>query len=195
MAELERADAVMRQMLAEIAPFLEQRDGRALVVLKGQHLADAGDRVVAQFALDAVLFEFAGELVKVGIGRDFERQHGAAFGVGFVELDGEQADLGGEEGAVLFALGDDEAQNLGVIVDHPVEIGRVVGRVSDAVWLDHDLALPAWRFLMAGINHRASVNSRPERRARATCAMRKKHCWACQARGIAVCSAAQNRSG
>ena len=41
---------------------------------------------------------------EVGVGRDFERQHGAAFGVAFVDLDGELSDLGGEKGAVLFAL-------------------------------------------------------------------------------------------
>jgi hypothetical protein len=49
-AELERADADRLQMLAEITPFLEQRDRRALVVLERQHLADAGNGVVAQLA-------------------------------------------------------------------------------------------------------------------------------------------------
>ena len=41
-AEFQRADAIVLQVLAEIAPFLEQRDGGALVVLEGEDLADAG---------------------------------------------------------------------------------------------------------------------------------------------------------
>src|SRR4029077_8129066 len=53
-AEFERPDSVMLQMLAEIAPLLEQRDGGALVVLKRQHGADAGRGIAAQLALDAV---------------------------------------------------------------------------------------------------------------------------------------------
>src|SRR3984885_15800516 len=49
-AELERADTDRLQMFAEITPFLEQRDRRALVVLERQYLPDAGNGVVAQFA-------------------------------------------------------------------------------------------------------------------------------------------------
>src|ERR1700686_2185525 len=43
MPELERADAGDLLMLAEIAPILEQLDGRALVVGKRQHLPDPGN--------------------------------------------------------------------------------------------------------------------------------------------------------
>ena len=49
---------------------------------------------------------------EVGIGRHLERQHHAALGIALVELDGELPDLGGEEGAVLFALGQHQAQHL-----------------------------------------------------------------------------------
>jgi hypothetical protein len=47
------------------------------------------------------------------------------------------------------ALGEDETEDLGVVVDHTVEIGSLEGRVSDASWLDHDFALAAWRFQLA----------------------------------------------
>src|SRR5690348_8145889 len=72
MAEFQRADAVMLQMLAEIIPFLEQRDGGALVVLKRQYRADAGRGIVAQLAFDAVLFKFAGEWAEIRIRGNFE---------------------------------------------------------------------------------------------------------------------------
>ncbi len=57
--------------------------------------------------------------------------------VAFVDLDGELADLGGEEGAVFFALGEHEPHHLGVIVDEARQVGRLEGGVSDASWLDH----------------------------------------------------------
>src|SRR5262245_63222872 len=44
MSELERPDTGDLRVLGEIAPFLEQLDRRALVVLERQHLAHAGDR-------------------------------------------------------------------------------------------------------------------------------------------------------
>ena len=147
MAELIDADAVVLQVLAEIVPFLEQRDAGALVVLEGQDLAKARDRIVAQFALDAVLLQLAGEVLEVGTGCDLERQHDAAFGIGLVELDGELADLGGEEGAILLALGEDEADDLGIVVDHTIEIGGFVDGVSDAARLDHGIFSNCWAFL------------------------------------------------
>ncbi len=136
-AELERPDAVVLQMLAEIAPFLEQRDRRALVILKREHRPDARNRIVAQLAFDAVLFQVAGKRAEIGLRRHFERQRGAAFDVALVDLDGELADLGGEEGAVFFLLGEHQPHHLGVIVDKARQVGCLEGGVSDASWLDH----------------------------------------------------------
>ena len=145
MSELERSDARHRRVLAEIAPVLEQLDGRALVVLEREHRADAREGIVAQFALDAVFRELARNLAEVGIRRDLERELQAALLLALVELDRELADLGGEEDAVFLALGDREAEELGVIVGLPREVGGLESRVSDAFGLDHNcpLYLPA----------------------------------------------------
>src|SRR6516164_3173794 len=72
MAEFQWPDAVMLQMLAEVAPFLEQFDGRTLVVLKREHRANAGNGIVAQLAFEAVLFERAGEFAEIRMRRDLE---------------------------------------------------------------------------------------------------------------------------
>ena len=48
---------------------------------------------------------------------------GAAFGVGPVELDGEQADLCGEKGAVLFALGDARVRDVLEGLGHGCSLG------------------------------------------------------------------------
>ena len=136
-AELERSDAVVLQMLAEIAPLLEQCDRRALVVLEGENRPDARHRVVAQLAFDAVLFQLAGKRAEIGFRRHFERQHAAAFGVALVDLDGELTDLGGEERPVLVLFSENEPHHLGVIVDQPRQVRRLEGGVSDASWLDH----------------------------------------------------------
>ena len=86
-AELERADAAHLVVRAEILPLREQVDCGALVVLEGEHLAHAGNGIVAQLALDAVLRELLGELVEIRIGRDLERQPGAMRAIGLLELD------------------------------------------------------------------------------------------------------------
>ena len=142
-AELERPDAVMRQMLAEIAPVPEQRDAGALVVAKGQHRSRAGNGIIAQFTFDAVLVQFACERAKIGIGRNFKGQHGAALRVAFIELNGELPDLGGEKRVILLALNQHQADDFGVIVDHAWQIGCLESGVSDPSELDHGILLPA----------------------------------------------------
>ena len=74
MPELERADAGDLLVLAEIAPVLEQLDRGAFVVLEREHLADAGNGIVAQLAAHAVLGQLPRQFAEIGIGRDLERQ-------------------------------------------------------------------------------------------------------------------------
>ena len=145
MAELERADAVMRQVLAEIIPFLEQRDRGSLVVLETEQRTDAGRGIVAQLARDAVLAQFLRHGSEIGIRRDFERQPGAAFALGLVDRDGEQADLGDEEGPLLFALDENKTQHFRVVVDHLFQVGCLEGGVSDAPRLDHVFLRPCFQ--------------------------------------------------
>src|SRR5579863_2468423 len=70
MAELERADAVMRERTAEIAPFLEKRDAGTFVVPESQDGAETRDRIVSQLAANALLFQFARSRAEVAIGRN-----------------------------------------------------------------------------------------------------------------------------
>src|SRR5262249_25314780 len=136
--ELERPDAGDLRVLAEIAPVLEQLDGGALVVLERQHLAHAGNRIIAQLAAHAVLGELARQLAEVGIGRDLERQLDAVSPVGLVELDHELPDLGGEKRAILFALGHDQPHKLVVVRDRLFQVRRLEGGMADSSRLDHD---------------------------------------------------------
>src|SRR6516162_234949 len=151
MAEFQWPDAVMLQMLAEVAPFLEQFDGRTLVVLKRKHRANAGNGIVAQVAFEAVLFERAGEFAEIRMRRDLERQAGAALGGGLVDLHGEQPNLAREVRAILLALGQNESDDLGVIIDHPLHIGRFERSVADAPGLDHRFS-PTAAWFCFGVN-------------------------------------------
>src|SRR5262249_5638492 len=123
--------------LGEIAPFLEQLDRRSLVVLEGQHLAHAGNGIVAQLAAHAVLGQLARQLAEIGIGRDFERQFDAVCSIRFVAPDHQLPDLGGEKGAVLLALVRDQSHELPVIRDGLFQVRRVEGGVADASRFDH----------------------------------------------------------
>ena len=49
----------------------------------------------------------------------------------------ELADLGGEEGAVLLALGHDQSHEFVVVSDRLLQVGRLEGGVADASGLDH----------------------------------------------------------
>ena len=79
---------------------------------------------------------------KSEFGRHFERQLGASRARAAVKSDDELPDLAREEGAVFLAFGEHESVHLGVIVDGPIEIGRLEGRVADASCLDHGVLLP-----------------------------------------------------
>ena len=136
-AELERADADHLVMLAEIAPLREQLDGRALRVLELQHLADARDRVVAQFVGNALVVQLPAHRGEVGIRRHFERQAGALRVRALVEPDDELTDLGREKGAARLALGEHQSVHLRVVVDGPIEIGGLERGVADSSCLDH----------------------------------------------------------
>src|SRR5262249_18616948 len=93
-------------------------------------------------------------------------QAGAALGGALVDPDGEQADLAGEVRAILFALGENQTDHLGVVVDHPLHIGRFERGVADAPGLDHRLSpnlclVFALGFALAGINHCVRGETRP----------------------------------
>src|SRR5215510_10114598 len=137
MSQLERPDTGDLRVLGEIAPFLEQLDRRSLVVLERQHLAHAGDGIVAQLAAHAVLGQLPRQLAEVGIGRDFERQFDAVRSICLVELDHQLPDLGGEKGAVLVALGRDQPHEFPVIRDGLFQVRRLEGGVADASRFDH----------------------------------------------------------
>ena len=140
--ELERSDAGDLLVLAEIAPFLEQLDRGALVVLERQHLADPRNGVVAQLAADAILGKLPRQIAEIGPGCNLERQFDAVRPVGFVELDRQRTDLAGEKGAILFALGHDQTHELLVVGDGLFQVRRLKGGVSDSFRLDHGVFAP-----------------------------------------------------
>ena len=69
---------------------------------------------------------------EVGIRRDLERQPRQCRLVAALERDRLEPGPGRQERAVLVALGDDQAEHVGVIRHLPIEIGRREGGVSDA---------------------------------------------------------------
>src|SRR5579884_1098813 len=166
-AELERTDADMQEVLAQIAPLLEQRDGGALVVLEGQRRANARNRIIAQLALNAVLLELARHGAEIGIGGDFKRQCGAALDLSLGKGNRQLADLRDQEGAVLLAFRQNEPHDLRVVVDHLLQIWRLESSVADASGLNHDALQPVAAVPSGSggrINHRADSNSSPLRR-------------------------------
>ena len=74
---------------------------------------------------------------EVGIRRDLERQPRQRRLVAALERNRLEPGPGRQERAVLVALGDDQAEHVGVIRHLPIEIGRGEGRVSDAPNVDH----------------------------------------------------------
>ncbi len=164
MAELERANAGNLLVLAEIAPVLEQIDGGTFVVLERQHLAHARNGIVAQLAAHAVLGELLCQVAEVVVRRDLERQPGAVAAVGLVQCDDELADLAHQEGAIVLALGHDQAHEPAVIVDRLFQVGRLEGGVADAARLDHGrlrLFLPL--YLIFVLRPRTRGRRRPRR--------------------------------
>src|SRR6516165_9283509 len=147
MPELQRTDAGDLLVLAEIAPVLEQLDGRALVVLERQHLAYSRDGIVAQLAAHSVPGKLARHLAEIGIGRDLERQLDAVRAVRLVQRNHELADLAGEERPVLFALGHDQAHEPVIVCNRLVQIRRLESGMSDPSCSDHGLLLLAARWL------------------------------------------------
>jgi hypothetical protein len=133
-----------------------------------------------------VLRKLARHGAEVGVGRHFERQHHAALGVALVELNGELPDLAGEEGAVLFAFGQHQAQHLRVIIDHLLQVGRLECGVSDAPGLYHRALLP--RFV-AGYGRRNQSPLPTELKGSGQeVEMTRWSRWSCQAVPIAVWS-------
>src|SRR5262249_45504561 len=124
-------------MLAEIAPLLEQLDGRSLRVLERQHLADAGNGIATLFALDAMLAKLAAQIRKILARRNFEGDFRAGrLWTGF-QLHTEQAGLGNEIRLALFTLAEDEPIHLRVIVNGAIEVGRFERGVTNSSGLDH----------------------------------------------------------
>ena len=115
MSELERPDPRHLGVLAEIAPVLEQLDGRALVVLEGEHLADAGNGVVAQLALDAVLAELARESPKSEFGATSNESLAQRSWSPLLSWIASWPILVAEKDAVLLPCGDRQAQQVSVI--------------------------------------------------------------------------------
>src|SRR5262245_39913574 len=123
-----------------MAPFGEQLDGGALDVLEGEELRHARDVVAADFALDALGGEPAGDLAKVRARRQLERQLGAARVLAPPELQYQRADLARQQRAVLLARRHHQARDLGEVLDLLIEVRRLEGRVRYAPNVDHGLS-------------------------------------------------------
>ncbi len=138
MAELERADAGHGGLLAGDRGLLGvDLDGGALRVLERHDLGDAGAGVVARLAAHALGLDALADVVELGTGRNLEREPRAARHLALLELDREIADLGREIGTAVLPLGQHQPDDLREIVDLPVDIRRLEGRVADPLDVDH----------------------------------------------------------
>ena len=135
---------------------LERRDRRLLAVVLGEHVVgikldhralDVGEdqrprrarrNAVPLLALDAVLRQLpARRRAKSASGATWNDSRVSVGLVALLERDRLEPGAGRQERAVLVALGDDQAEHVGVIRHLPLEIGRGEGRVSDAQNVDH----------------------------------------------------------
>ncbi len=86
--------------------------------------AIAGRNALAPFALDAVFCERAGDVAEIGAGRDLKGDARERIALAGLERNRLEAELAGKIGAILAALDQREPDDLGVIGDLPVDVGR-----------------------------------------------------------------------
>ncbi len=161
--EFERADSRHLVMASQVAPFRKQLDRGALRIFELQDLADARDRIVAQFVGDAVQGQPTALRGEVGVRRHFERQAGALRGRALVEPNRQLPDLRCQVGTAGRPFGEHQPVDLGVIVDGPFEIAGVETGVADSSCLDHG-RMPARRLCRTGSEpaaFRAGIQQKP----------------------------------
>jgi len=136
-AELERPRAGAGRLDVEKAPIREQLDDGALGIGEGDQARHPGQRIAAGLRLHPEIAEATGEIVCPEIARNLERQPGAALARALFENDGELSQRRGKTGAIGFAARQHEADDLLVVFDLPVDVGRLEGGVADPLDFDH----------------------------------------------------------
>ena len=137
-AELERRDAADRLVRRQELPVRDQLDGGALDVLEGERASTCPEcRRCGSSLLMPCDGQPLGDLAEV---RVRARPGTRAWRSAPLALDGCSTScptLHDEQRAILLARRDDEAGDLGVVLDLRLEIRRLEGRVRDAPDFDH----------------------------------------------------------
>ena len=142
MAELVRAEPRVLLRHVEEAPAREQLDRGVLGVLEREQPRDARQRVGLALAGDAFLEQGAGGAREIVVAGDLQAEPRAALDRRLLQDDRELSDARGEAGAPGVAVHDLQADDLPVIFDLPVDIGRLEVCVPEPFHLDH-ASLPA----------------------------------------------------
>jgi hypothetical protein len=136
-ADLVRDDALDWKFLRLRLGTLEHLHQRALRVLEGHHVGDRRLRVLQPARLHAMRVRLLLEGVEVVVRADLEAEPHALRSAALAQHHRMMVEGRGEVGRVLF-LGDKiESEDVGVVLDLPVEVGRLIGRVSDLLHADH----------------------------------------------------------
>ena len=105
--------------------------------LNDDGLGDAGRNAAAALALDAVPRQLARHIGKINPGRDLKRQPRKRIGDAGLERDGLEALLARKHRPLAVALEEGEADNLGIVGDLSIEIGRGQRGVAEPANIDH----------------------------------------------------------
>ena len=115
----------------------EDLDQGVLRVLEDDGLGDAGRNAAAALALDAVPRQLARHIGKITPGRDLKRQPRKRIGDAGLERDRLEALLARKHRPLAVALEQSEADNLGIVGDLSIEIGRGQRGMAEPAHVDH----------------------------------------------------------
>ena len=137
MPDLVRHDALYRKFLALRLGTLEHLHQGALRIFEGDHVGDGRLRVLQAPCLDAVRRGLLLERVEIVVRPDLETETHALRCAAVAQHDRVMVESRGEIGGILI-LGDEvQAEDIGVVLNLRVEIGRFISRVRDFLHADH----------------------------------------------------------
>jgi hypothetical protein len=136
-AELERRDAGGPAVLLGKSVVGKNIDSHAFGIVERDRFRDPGGNVAPPFGLDAFLSKRARKRREIESRRHLKRESGERIGTPDLERDRLQALPARQERALWVARDQRQADDLDVVIDGPIEVGRCQGRMTQSSDLNH----------------------------------------------------------